>query len=278
MIPSDNPFHALTYGRPIPTGSIGGLSDLRQISLNLIYTIKEIILPINGYVSRYSETIVPGGQIDDPVTGSQVTYYETRYKDLVYHNPDPTNPSLTGLLTTPTINTSGSLAYIDYPRGIIAYSGVVNTSITTTYDYYTVYVQEGYPELGEDPYDLDSLPVPLVSVDFERRRNAPLALGGIYQEDRVFLINVLANSDAQRGDIMDILENSLKFTYPLTIDYRNGFPIHFNGDKNLTFDRSDSNRWLPIRFSDSYSRVLRVPSEEDKLRHQGVIFLTIETN
>ncbi len=274
---ADNPFAAWAAGRPIPTGSIGGLSDLRLIDLNLFYVIKEIILPLNGYVSRNSETLTPQGQITNPETLLPVTYYQTTYNDLVYYNPDPLNPALTGLITVPNLSQSGNLAYIDYPNGIIAYSGTQTSSITAQYDYYSVYVQDGYPDIGEEPKDLEDLRVPLISIDFERRRNSPLALGGSFSENRVFVINITAANDPQRDDLMDMIETSLRYTYTKTIDYRNGFPIYFTGDKNLSFDRSANNKWLNIRFADQYSRVLRLPTEVDKLRHQGLVFITIET-
>lgn len=273
---SNTVFHDLTYGRPINTTEVGAISDLRQIDLNLIYTIKEIILPINGYVTRFSETLTPQGQTVDPITGLPVTYYKANHRDFVYYNPDPTNPALTGLLTTPIISQSGNLAYVNYLNGIVAYSGIQANNIDITYDAYTVFVQDGFPDIGEDPYEIETLQIPLISIDYERRRNTPLALGGKYQEDRTFLINITANSDPQRDDLIDILEDSLKYDYPLTIDYRYGFPIDFNGDKNPNFDRT--RRWNVIRFKDAYSRILRVPTQYDKLRHQGLLFVTIRTN
>lgn len=272
-----NAFTNYVFGIPIESGDIGGLSDLRQIDLNLIYAIKEIMLPLNGYVQRFSETVSPLGQEIDPVTGLQVTQYQGTFTDWVYYNPSPTHPSLTGLLTTPTLSSSGSLAYIDYPNGAVFYSGVQSQQITMTYDYYSVYVQDGYPDLGEDPYKLEELRVPLISIDFERRKNKPFAIGGAFEEDRVFLINIVAASDSQRDDLMEMIDSSLRYDYPITLNYKNGFPINFNGDKNNNFDRTSANRWRHIRFKDNYSRVLRVPTEQDKLRHHSVTFLTIET-
>lgn len=275
---AESAFSSLVWGRPYAYPTFARMSDLRLIDLNLIYTIKEKILPVNGYVSSYTETVSPSSPILDPDTGEQVTPYQLTYKDLFYYNPDPSNPSLSGLSTVPTLSTTTGLFKIDYPNGVVYFSGFETAPITATYDYYTVYVQDGFPEQYEDLYDLEHMPSPMVSVDFVKRENTPFALGGKYSEDRIFVINVLANSDPQRDDLMDILETSLRYTYTQTIDYNNGFPILYNGTLNSGFDRGPANKWCPIRFSTVNSRVIRDPSLPDKLRHQGLLVLDIETN
>lgn len=271
---SESPFSSLVWGRPINTGSIGGLSDLRQIDLNLIYNIKEKVLPINGYVNRYTETITPGTVETDPITGLPVTPYKSLYYDWVYYNPDPTNPALTGLLVTPTLSQSGNLAYVDYPNGTVYYSGVQSFDLTATYDYYAVYVQDGYPDFNYEITNLEDIRVPLVSVDFFKRINNGFSLGGAVEELRYFVINVTASSDSQRDDLMDILETSLRYDLTNTIDYSNGFPIDIRGEKDSSFNRS--NLWKRIRFIDKSSSISRNPKLPDKLRHQGSILLIVQ--
>lgn len=275
---AESAFSALTWGRPITANMVGGLSDLRNIDLNLIYTIKETILPINGYVNQITETLSPAGQETDPDTGNIVTYYQTTYRDWVYYNPDPSNIALTGLLTEPILNSSGSLAWYDYPNGLVYFSGTLSSDLTITYDYYSVYVQDGFPDLGEDPYTIEALSVPLISVDFDRRDNTPFAIGGPYQEDRRFSINIVAASDAQRDDLANILGDSLRYDFNNGIDYRYGFPITFKGSINPLFDRGPGSRFKQFRFSDSFYKTIRLPDAPDKLRHQGVIMLDIQTN
>ncbi len=273
---AESAFSALQGGRPVQPASVGGMSNLRLIDLNLFYTIKEKILPANGYVNSFTETITPSTQTVDPNTGLTVTPYIGEYNDWVYFNPDNTNPALTGLLTQPTLSTSGSLAYINYPEGKVFYSGIQSASITVTYDYYDVYVQDGFPDWGEDLKDFDDMKLPMVSIDYMSRKNIPFYIGGRYEEDRTFVIDVLANSDVQRDDIMDLLEDSLRYDYTTPLDYRNGFPLGFNGDKNLAFDRGSANLWLPFRFKDASSRVIRNPIATDKFRHRSVLNVTVE--
>lgn len=270
---SESAFSALIWGRPVDSSSIGGLSDLRLIDLNLIYTIKEKILPINGYVNRYSELISAGTVESDPFTGLPVTPYKGYYNDWVYYNPDPTNPALTGLITTPLLSQSGNLAYIDYPNGTVYYSGSQSSDVTVEYDYYSVFVQDGYPEFNDET-NFENVRVPVISVDFFKRTNNSFALGGKYEELRFFVINVTSPSDPERDDLMDILETSLRYDFNDTIDYSNGFPIDGNGDKNLVFDRND--KWKRIRFLENSSSITRNPKLPDKLRHQGSIALIIQ--
>lgn len=274
---AESAFSNLVYGRPIVPSSVGGLKDLRLIDLNLISIIKEIMLPVEGYVTRFSETISPGAQDEDPETGLTVTPYKSTYYDWVYYNPDPSNPALTGLLTTPTLSTSGSLAYIDYKNGTVYYSGTQTANITATYDYYSVYVQDGFPDWGEDIKDWEDMRLPLISIDHSTRRNIPFQLGGGYSQDRSFLIDIIANSDPQRDDLTEAIENALRYDYDNTINYSYGFPTKFNGDKNLTFDRGPATRWKTIRFNDVSSKVIRSPFAEDKFRHRSLISLEITT-
>ena len=276
---AESAFSAMTWGRPINPSSVGGISDLRNMDLNLYYIIKEQILPANGYVSRHEETeILPSVQTTDPITGLVVTPYQARYNDWVYYNPDPSNPALTGLLTTPTISTSGDIAFIDYHNGTVYFSGTKVEAIDITYDYYSVFVQDGFPDFGEDIKDWEDIRIPLVSIDFSSRDNTPFAIGGAYEEDRRFIIDILGNSDPQRDDLVDLIETSLRYDYPNTIDYRNGFPLGFNGDKNGSFDRGVANRWSHMRFYDTSSRVIRDYDAEDKFRHRAIIDLMIQTN
>ncbi len=272
---SDSPFIASTFGRPTDPARVGGLSDLRQIDLNLYYIIKERILPLNGYVGRLTETVSPGTQEVDQDTGFSVTPYRLKYNDLVYFNPDITNPALTGLLTAPVISPSGALAWTDYQQGILYYSGVQIAPITATYDYYTVYVQDGYPDWFEDIKNIGDIRTPLVTVEYKRRRNKPFAIGGAFEQDRIFMIDIIGNSDVQRDDIADVLEDSLRYSYPYTVNYSSGFPIYFNGDKNPSFDRSYV--WKDLRFENVDSAVVRNQFEIDKLRHRTVINLDVKT-
>ncbi len=273
----ESSFSSLTFGRPVSPSSIGGLSDLRQIDLNLIYIIKEKMLPINGYVSSATETLSPSSQEVDPITGLTVTPYKAKYYDFVYFNPDASNPALTGLLTRPIVTPSGSLAYVDYPNGVIYFSGIQSSNIVTTYNYYSVAVQDGFPDWGEEIKDMSEVRIPLVSVDFSSRSNTPFALGGAYEENRNFMIDILANSDAQRDDLVDMIETALRYDYPYAQDFRLGFPILFNGDLNPLFDRGPASRWRHIRFKNVSSRVVRNPLAHDKMRHRALVNLSIET-
>lgn len=271
---SESAFGNVVFGRPFDITTLG-LSDLRQIDLNLIYAIKEKILPLNGYVSRNTETITPLTQSVDPVTQLTVTPYQSTYFDWCYYNPDPTNPALTGLLIQPLLSQSGNLAYIDRPNGVVYYSGVQTTPITITYDYYSVMVQDGFPDWGEDIKSVDDIRLPIVTVDFSSRQPKPFAIGGTYQESYNFIIDILANSDPQRDDLADLIETSLRYDYALTIDYKQGFPISFNGDINPTFDRGPAARWTPIRFKSTSSQVIRSAQAIDKFRHRSLIKLLI---
>ncbi len=272
---SESVFTNYNFGRPIQTGSIGGLSDLRLIDLNLLYVIKEIILPINGYVNNITETIQPGQVIIDQDTNLPLTPYKSTYYDWCYYNPDPSNPSLTGLLTVPTLSQSGNLAYIDYPNGTVYYSGNLNNTITATYSYYPVYVQDGYPDFFEDIGNVsDSVRCPAISIDFLKRKNVPFALGGSFEKLRTFVINITAMSDPQRDNLLEIVLDSLKYTYANTINYSQGFPIDFNGSVNGGFDRT--NRWEKIRFLNTTTEIVRSKNwEQEKFRHQANIFLTV---
>lgn len=273
----ESAFSSLVWGRPYAYPTFARMSDLRLIDLNLIYTIKEKILPVNGYVSRITETISPAGPIADPDTGQTVTPYTFAHRDLVYYNPDASNPSLSGLLTAPILSIASGLAKVDYVNGVAYYSGILPDQLTTTYDYYTVYVQDGFPEQYEDLYSLENMPAPMVSIDFIKRDNINLALGGRYKEDRIFVINILANSDPQRDDLADILETSLRYTLRDTIDYNLGFPILYDGTPNVAFDRGPASKWIALRLKTANSRVVRDPSLPEKLRHQAVLTLLIET-
>lgn len=272
---SDSPFIASTFGRPIDPARVGGLSDLRQIDLNMYYIIKERILPLNGYVGRNTEIIQAGTQETDPVTGNTVTPYRATTNDWVYFNPNSSDPALTGLLTAPVLSTSGSLAWTDYLQGIVYYSGVTVNPITVTYDYYTVYVQDGYPDYFDDIKNWGDIRVPLVTIEYIRRKNRPFEIGGRFQQDRAFMIDVIGNSDAQRDDIADVIEDSLRYTYANTVNYASGFPIDFNGDKNPSFNRGYV--WKDLRFQSVDSKVMRNPYERDKLRHRTMINLDITT-
>jgi hypothetical protein len=266
----------LAWGRPTSVEDVAGMTINRLTSLNLVYIIKEKILPLNGYVSRFSETLSPTSQDVDQDTGLTVTQYKASFTDFVYHNPDPSNPALTGLLTAPILNITTDLAWTDFPNGAVYYSGVKNNTINIEYDYYTVSVQDGFPDWGEDIVNLEDVRLPLVSVDMVSRNNNPFALGGTYEELRNFMVNITANSDPQRNDLMEIIETSLRYNYPNTINYNLGFPIIFNGDKNQYFDRGPGSRWKNIRFKEASSKILRNPLAPEKLRHQGNVFVQIQ--
>lgn len=275
---AESNFSNLTFARPVNVAAIGGLKDLRLIDLNLISIIKEKMLPIEGYVTRVSETISPGAQEEDPDgNGLILTPYKSTYYDWVYYNPDPSNPALSGLLTVPTLSSSGSLAFVDYKNGTVYYSGVQSNSVTMTYDYYSVYVVDGYPDWGEDIKDWDQMRIPMISIDHSTRNNTPFQLGGGYQQNRSFIIDIVANNDPQRDDLAEAVENALRYDYDNTINYTYGFPLNFNGSINGNFDRGPASRWKTIRFDDVSSRVIRSPIEEDKLRHRTIIRLDIET-
>ncbi len=235
------------------------------------------MLPVEGYVSRNTEVISPGAQEEDPETGLTVTPYKSTYYDWVYYNPDPSNPALSGLLTTPNLSTSGSLAYVDYPNGTVYYSGTQTSQVTMTYDYYSVYVQDGFPDFGEEIRDWSEMRLPLVSIDYSTRRNEPFQIGGGFSQDRNFIIDVIANNDPQRDDLSDAIENALRYNYANTIDYSYGFPLKFNGDKNLTFDRGPASRWQSMRFENVSSRVIRDMTSEDKMRHHSIISLIVKS-
>lgn len=275
---AESAFSAMVWGRPVDPSTVGGISDLRNIDLNLFYLIKEKILPVNGYVGRYTETVQPATQEVDPITGNVVTPFYGTYNDWVYYNPDPSNPALTGLLTTATISSSGDYAYTNYPGGAVYFSGTKTDAITMTYDYYTVYVQDGFPDWGDDPKDWDEIRIPLVSVEHRSRTNQPFAIGGRYEEDRMFAIDVLGNADPQRDDLADLIETSLRYDYPMSQDYKLGFPIDFRGDVNSSFDRGSASRWLHLRFEDTDSRVMHNYGAPDKLRHHAYINLKVRTN
>ncbi len=274
---SESIFSNLAASRPIDYSILSTLSTLKLIDLNLIYLIKETVLPINGYVSRMTETVSPGSQETDPITGLTVTPYQGKYYDWVYYNPDPSNPALTGLLTVPTLSSSGSMAFVDYPNGKVYYSGTTSSQITMTYDYYSVYVQDGFPDWGSDINNAENMRLPIVSVDFGSRVDIPFYLGGKFQENRRFGIDILAGSDAQRDDLLEIIETSLRYTYNNTINYSFGFPVLSNGDKNINFDRGLASRWNPIRFDNVTSRIIHAPMASDKYRHRALINLTIES-
>jgi hypothetical protein len=271
---ANSAYSSLVWGRPINPDDIGGLTDLRIISLNLVSLIKEVILPLNGYVSRYTETISPLQTTTDPVTGLPVTQYKLNYNDLVYYNPDASNPALTGLITRPILSQSGNLAYIDYPNGSIYYSGVQGNNISTTYDYYSVYVQAGWPDWGFDLKSLEDIRTPLISVDYAQKQNKSFAIGGTYRDFRTFVINITAGSDALRDDLVEILEDSLRIPIFKTINYKLGFPIDFNGDLNPSFNRN--NLWGTLKqLTRIKSKVYRDPRLPDKLRHQANLNMTI---
>lgn len=269
-------FFNLNNNLPFETGRIGGLSDAENIDLNIHYLIKEIIFPLNGYVSTVTETINPGNQIVDQETGLLLTQYQSSFVDWCYYNPLPSHPSLTGLITSPILNPSGSLSHIDYQNGIVYYSGVLNNTITANYSFYNVFVQDGEPEQYDIQYLLDTLRLPAISIDSRDREDYPRQIGGDYARQRTFVINILANSDAQKYDILDILENSLRYTYSNTIDYRIGLPTLFNGNKDPAFNRS--NKWLPFYFKTESARPIRNPKLQEKLRHQAEITLIVTSN
>lgn len=273
---SESVFNAFNFGRPIPTGSIGGLSDLRLIDLNLFYVIKEIILPINGYTNTITETIGPSPNTVDQETGLPLTPYISKFYDWCYYNPDITNPSLTGLLTVPTLSQSGSLAYIDYPNGTVYYSGIQNNNITATYSYYSVFVQQGYPDFFDTIGNgLTQVRFPAISIDFLKRKNIPNALGGTFQKLRTFIINIAGTSDPQRDNLLDIVSDSLKYDYSKTIDYSQGFPINYNGSINYSFNRNAN--WERIRFLNVTSQTLKEARnfEQERYRHQANVYVTI---
>ena len=273
---SNSVFSTINWGRPITSDQISNLGDLKVINLNLLYLIKETILPVNGYTNQYTETLQAGQQSIDPNTGLPVTPYQGTYKDWVYFNPDVTNPSLTGILIPPAISNSGNLAYIDYPNGTVYYSGLQTNPINITYDYYSVFVQPGYPDWGFDQKTLETLPSPAVSIDFAVKQNISFAIGGIYKDIRTFVINVTAASDSQRDDLNDILEDSLRLPINNTIDYNQGYPLNFNGDINQNFDRTK--KWKPLRqVTEITSKAFKDPKLPDKLRHQANLNMTIYT-
>lgn len=274
---AESAFSSLTWGRPTLPSQIGGLSDLRLIDLNLLHTIKEVILPIEGYVGRMTETISPGTQELDPETGLTVTPYKASFYDWVYHNPSPSNPALTGLLTVPTLSASGNLAYVDYQNGTVYYSGTQSADITATYDYYSIYVQDGFPDWGEDIKKWEDMRIPMVSIEYTNRSNDSFQLGGGYAQTRQFMIDILANSDPQRDDITDLIEDALRYDFVNTMNYANGFPLKFNGDRNLNFDRGVANRWRAIRFDNVESRVVHNMHGEDKFRHRSMVLLNIRS-
>ncbi len=269
-------FYNLINGLPINLSGIGGISDLELIDYNLYYLIKEVILPLNGYTANITETLSPGVQEVNQDTGLLVTPYQSSFPDWCYYNPDITNPALTGLITTPILSVSGNLEHIDYLNGTIYYSGTRNNTVDVTYSFYNVWVQDGYPEQYEEQYLTKTLRSPAVSIDFTKRKDYAQQVGGGYEQERIFNINILATSDPQRDDLMDILENSLRYPYFNTIDYRNGFPMDFNGDKGPLFNRNS--RWKEIYFQSSSSDIIRIPKAPDKLRHQGEISLNVCTN
>lgn len=273
---AESNFSELVWGRAADPNLIGGISQNRLVDLNLIYLIKEKLLPSYGYVSRHTEIIEPGSQTTDPDTGLLITPYVATYNDWVYYNPDPTHPSLTGLLIVPTISTSGSIAWIDYANGTINYSGVQSNSITATYDYYTVLVSDGFPDIESD-LDIENLRTPAIFIEFREREDEPFQIGGGYSNNRDFVINITANSDPQRDDLLDMLETSLRYTYSQTVDYKYGFPINFNGTINTEFDRGPASRWEQLAFVNAGSNIIRDPTLPDKLRHQANIMLSVNT-
>lgn len=274
---SESPFSALVWGRPVDPSTIGGLSDARQIDLNLFYTIKEKILPADGYVTRLTETLTAGSPEIDQETGLQVTPYQASEKDWVYYNPDPSNPSLSGVWTVPTISVSGGIARMDYYNGIVYYSGALSNTIDIDYWAYSVKVFDGYPDWFEDPKMVADIKIPMVTIDLNRRDNNAFQIGGGYSQTRQFVIDIIGASDTQRDDILDSIEDALRYTFNQSIDYSFGFPIQFNGDRNLAFDRGPASKWKDIRFENTISRIIRNPFEIDKFRHRAAITLNILT-
>lgn len=274
---SESPYSALVWGRPVNPSTVGGLSDARQIDLNLYYIIKEKILPLEGYVGRFTETISAGSPETDQDTGLTVTPYVAQERDWVYYNPDPSNPSLSGVWTVPTISVSGDIAWMDYLNGTVYYSGVKTNTIDIDYWAYSVKVFDGYPDWFEDPKRVSDIKIPMVTIDLNRRSNAPHQIGGGFSQTRHFLIDILAMSDVQRDDIAEAIEDALRYTQTETIDYTFGFPTLFNGDRNTSFDRGPGSRWKNIRFEDTDSKVIRNPFEIDKFRHRTAITLSVLT-
>ena len=275
---AESAYSSLVWSIPIDFNKVGGISSLRNIDINVILTIKEKILPLNGYISRNTEVLSPSAQEVDPDTGLTVTPFKSTNADWVYYNPDPSSPILSGMLIQPILSVNPGLAYIDRTNGAVYFSGIQTDPVTVTYDYYTVYVQDGYPDWGEDIRNLEDIRLPIVSVDFTSRQNSPFAIGGEYQEDRNFFINVIANSDPERDDLMDIIETSLRYENIDARDYNFGFPIKLNGDINPDFDRGPATR-LPDGFDfwHAESRVIRGVNTPEKLRHQGLVMLMVRT-
>jgi len=240
------------------------MSANRYMDRSLLLYLKETALVNNRYYSIINTEALTA------VSGS-TTEYESESSEWIYYNPDST--TLTNLNVAPTI-TGGDVDYIDYHQGRVNFTSAP-TSPTASYSAQIVEAIDGFPEY--DKYNEQSLPI--ISLDYIRKERDGLMLGGGFWIRRTYVLDIFAPTDGLRDDLMDRLEEQLKYNIKI-YNYGSGFPLDYdqNGG-NFGNINSGFNRDLVLysaKVIDLNEEVVRVPSGGFMDRHRGKLTFTLQ--
>lgn len=247
------------------------LQELNQaIDSSLILFLQEDAFPTRGWVINVSSELLQSYQ--NLETGDyEYGKFQARYNNWVYYSS-----GVSGVTVPATTSITASREYIDYKNGLVSFSGTIPTTPpTATYSYHVVSVIDGFPDVD----NADQYRLPLVAVDFVGMGRRPLALGGGYFVDRQYDLHVFANDDAERDQVIQVLQDSLAYQFPIMNFEATQYPLDYNGDINSSYTRnqqSTSGVRTTARVTDWSYRTIRVPDSVEKFSHRGLVTISTE--
>lgn len=241
--------------------------ELNQvIDHSLTLYLREEAFPTRQWVINVSsEELQPyANTIDNQV---EVGKFQAAFDNWIYYSS-----GVSGVTVPAVISPSTNIEYIDYENGIVSYTGVLPTSVTATYSYGVVNVIDGFPDWEV----LADTRLPVVAVQFETLTRAPFALGGGHFMDRVFNIDIFANSDSERDQVTQVIQDALKYQFPiLTLETEAQQPLDFNGSRNVNYVR-DTQVQRYARVTDLDVRNIRVPDQIQKFSHRALVTVRVQ--
>jgi len=234
---------------------------LRDYKLSLYYGLQAIVLPYYGYIETVTEeTLTNDSGLVYSTSHSNIAYLDasgrptTNYLS-VYDDDVELDPS------TYTVNYVGSTITLDAsPSGVV----------TADYKFWPVNVIDAFP----DAETFEATDLPLISVDFTDQTASQFAIGNTQQFwSTQYFIDIFANDDGTRLDLMDGIQQYLaKYRIPL-IDFSDEMPLSYSGSINTSYNFDDQfSKWLvPHPNVKPKGSLLNTGSTSDKEKYRALV-------
>ena len=197
--------------------------------------------------------------------------FAAQYKNWTYYSS-----GVSGVTVPATLSTSTGLEYINYVDGFVSFSGTIPaTPPTCTYSYNVVSVIDGFPELE----NFDQYQLPLIAVDFNQMSRKPMGIGGGFLVTRSYDLEIFANSDSERDQMIQVLHDSLQYNFAILNFEVTGYPLLFNGSINSAYLKSPASTSgvrATARVLTWNSRVIRIPNAEERFKHRAIVTVGVE--